>query len=158
MFRCSKGCRYLTWTASVCRCSKLCRRREASWRQCASCGQSWLQLCLVEASSTSLAPLERDTWHVNWCLNFLFMWKHRFVLMMHRHWVEWWNVWFILTVFEEILQRRADLCVRCGARCPLQRIILEPRRDSTYNAINKRCACMCVSVCGPRFIALMGWL
>lgn len=56
--RCSRDCHYLTWTASVCHCSTLCRRRGASWRQCVSCGQSWLRLCLVEAFSTSLVPLE----------------------------------------------------------------------------------------------------
>lgn len=61
-------------------------------------------------------------------------------------------VWTILTVLEEILQRRADLGVRCGARRPLQRIILEPRRDGAYNATNKRW------VCDPRFFALVSWL
>lgn len=49
----------------------------------------------------------------------------------------WWNVGRILTVFEEILQWRADLGVGCGARGSLQRIILEPRRNSTYNATNQ---------------------
>lgn len=44
------------------------------------------------------------------------------------------NVWMMRTVLEEILQRGANLGVPYGSRRPLQRIILEPRRDSTYNA------------------------
>lgn len=63
---------------------------------------------------------------------------------IYSHWVRWQNVWMILTVFAEILQRGADLGMRCGARHPLQRIIEEPRRDSTYKARNKRCVCLCV--------------
>lgn len=63
----------------------------------------------------------------------------------------WWNVGRIVTVFEEILQWRADLGVCCGARGSLQRIILEPRRNSTYNATNQRWAT------DPLFIALMNW-
>lgn len=34
--------------------------RAASWRQCVSCDQSSLRLCLVEASLAFLAPLIRE--------------------------------------------------------------------------------------------------
>lgn len=37
------------------------------------------------------------------------------------------------TLFEEVLERRANLGMCCSSRGPLQRIILEPRRDSTWN-------------------------
>lgn len=50
----------LTWTASVDRCSTLYQRKEASWRLYGSCDQSWPPLGLEEASSVSLAPLEKD--------------------------------------------------------------------------------------------------
>lgn len=59
---CSYGLCDLTWTASVGRCSTLFQKREASWRLSVSCDQSWPQLCSVEASSASLAPLAKDRW------------------------------------------------------------------------------------------------
>lgn len=55
-----KRCTSPTWTASGGRCSTLDQMRAASWRQCVSCDQSSLRLCLVEASLASLAPLIRE--------------------------------------------------------------------------------------------------
>lgn len=74
-FRCSEGCCYVTWTASVGHCSILYQRKEASWHQYVNCDQSWPRLCSVEAFVTSPAPLTEDKWgHVNcnqifWSLN-----------------------------------------------------------------------------------------